>query len=109
MRLGSPEKNMQNPLYKKPEDPSFDNPSERKKFTEETKSSRELLQKELNVNQVNQNLLQKRIRTMKAGLNDISSDNPQYSIMAAQIQMDNIELDELKIRAKEISNKLEEI
>lgn len=89
---------MQNPLYKKPEDVDLSKESDQKEFVKETLSSQELMQKELDVNQANQILLNKRILLMEENLNNIPSSNPQYSDMAIQIQMDNIELDELKLR-----------
>lgn len=98
---------MQNPLYKKPKDMDLTNDSDQKSFIEETSNGQELMQRELNLNQANQVLLQKRILIMKEDLNEIPSSNPQYSIMLAQIQMDNIELDELKLREKNIVEKIE--
>lgn len=97
---------MQNPLYKKPEDSDFTNPSTQRKFTEETQSSKELMQKEFDVNQANQGLLEKRILIMKETLNNIPSSDPQYSMLAIQIQMDKVELDELKSREQTLSKLL---
>lgn len=70
-------------------------------------NSKELLQKELDVNKAEQLLLQKRIATMKSLLNDLPSSDPHYSMMAIQIQMDQVEIDELKYRASLISQQLE--
>ncbi len=100
---------MQNPLYKKPEDADFKSPLSQKKFAEETSSDQNLMQKEVDVNRTNQTLLEKRILLMKETMNSIPSSHPQYSTMAAQIQMDKIELDELKIREQIIIKKLEEL
>lgn len=94
---------MQNPLYKKPEDPSFKNTKTQDQFVKDTTSSNDLITKELTVNRLNQGLLEKRILIMTESLNNIPSSDPQYSMMAAQIQMDKIELDELKIREKKLS------
>lgn len=93
---------MQNPLYKKPADPSFQNVNDQNRFTQDTKSGKDLMIKELTVNRENQNLLEKRIAIMTEELNNIPSSDPQYSMMAIQIQMDKIELDELKIREKNL-------
>ncbi len=68
---------------------------------------KELLQQEFDVNLAEQGLLEKRIATMKTLLNEVPSSDPQYSQMAIQIQMDQIELDELKYRASFISKQLE--
>ncbi|MBI5272524.1 MAG: hypothetical protein HY861_00895 [Chlamydiia bacterium] len=65
---------------------------------DEASSRADLISKELEVNREEQILLTKRIRMMTESINDISSDDPQYSTLAAQIQMDKIEIDELKIR-----------
>ena len=94
---------MQNPLYKKSEDPSFNDTKTQNQFVKDTESSKDLIIKEITVNKYNQGLLEKRILIMKESINNIPSSDPQYSMMAAQIQMDNIELDELKIREKKLS------
>lgn len=98
---------MQNPLYKKSEDPSFDDTNTQNQFVKDTASSKDLIIKEITVNRFNQGLLEKRILIMKESINNIPSSDPQYSMMAAQIQMDNIELDELKIREKKLSQIIE--
>jgi hypothetical protein len=94
---------MQNPLYKKPVDPTFKDPKTQNQFVKDTTSSNDLIIKELIVNKSNQGLLEKRILIMKESLNNIPSSDPQYTMMATQIQMDKIELDELKIREKKLS------
>ncbi len=98
---------MQNPLYKKPEDPSFKDPKTQEQFVKNTDSRRDLIVKELTVNRVGQKLLENRILIMTESLNNIPSSDPQYSTMAAQIQMDKIELDELKIREKKLSETID--
>ena len=70
-------------------------------------NSRELLQKEFDVNKAEQLLLQKRIAAMKTLLNDIPSSDPHYSKCAIHIKMDQIEIDELKYRASLLSQQLE--
>jgi hypothetical protein len=89
---------MEQPLFKKPETPDFGNPETQKAYVEEAHSKLELVRKELDVNRVEQNLLQTRIRMMKDFINDLPSSDPQYSMLVAQVQMDLIEFDELKIR-----------
>jgi hypothetical protein len=89
---------MEQPLFKKPETPNFADPAARASFVHETATSKELLQKELDVNKEEQNLLDKRIRMMKEFVNDLPASDPQYSMLVIQIQMDQIERDELKTR-----------
>ena len=98
---------MQEPFYKKIETPNYGNPALQKEFIEETSSNKELIQKELNVNQAEQNLLQKRIAMMKEFINDLPASDPQYSMLVTQVHMDQIEWDELKIRESLLSKKLE--
>jgi hypothetical protein len=69
---------------------------------------KELGQQELDVNLAEQNLLRQRIRLMQELLNDISSDDPHYAMMARQIKMDEVELSELKVREQNIKEKLSE-
>lgn len=76
-------------------------------FIQETKNSKALFQKELDVNQAEQNLLVKRIDLMKSSINELSADDPQYSMLIAQLQMDRLELDELKRRESLLIEKLE--
>jgi len=91
---------------KKENAPDFSKPKERDAFAKDTTTKKELLQKELNANMQEQVLLKKRIHVMKEFLNEISSDEPQYSMLATQIQMDQIELDELKSREEILVEKL---
>lgn len=100
---------MQKPIYKKPETPNFENLSSQRVFIEETRSNRDLMQKELNVNQEEQLLLEKRLQMMKEFINDLPSSDPQYSMLISQIQMDQIELNELKTRESIIIQKIAEI
>lgn len=58
------------------------------------------------MNQAEQNLLVKRVQLMKGFVNDLPSSDPQYSMLLTQIQMDQIELDELRVRAHLLSQKL---
>ena len=78
--------------------PDFSNPAVQKAFVEEAQDSKALMQKEFDVNQAEQNLLKKRIDLMKQLINDLPSSDPQYSMLLAQVQMDQIEMDELKVR-----------
>jgi hypothetical protein len=100
---------MQKPFYKKHEAPNFGSPAVQKAYIEEIGTNRELMQKELSVNQEEQNLLGKRIQMMKEFINDLPASDPQYSMLAVQIQMDQIELDELKTRETIVSQRISEI
>lgn len=86
--------------------PDFSKPEVRQAFVQNTQDGKSLLQKELNTNQEEQILLQQRIELMKTFINDIPSSDPEYSMLIAQVQMDQIELDELKTRATLLSQKL---
>lgn len=95
-------------LFQHPEVPDFQNPSTQKSFIEETKSNIELLQKELQVNQAEQVLLEKRIQMMKEFANDLPASDPQYNMLLTAVQMDQIELDELKLRKSMLLTKISE-
>jgi len=91
-----------------PQDGSFDfsDPAIQQAFVQNTENSKDLLQKELSVNQAEQILLTKRIQLMKSFINDLPSFDPHYSMMIAQVQMDQIEIDELKVREAFLRNQL---
>jgi hypothetical protein len=69
-------------------------------------SPKQIVQQELNVNQAEQNLLLKRIDLMNSLINEIPSSDPHYTMMVTQVKMDQIELEELKVRAELLKNKL---
>ncbi len=94
------------PFPKKEETPDFSHPATQQAFVQEAHDFRLLTQKELEVNQAEQVLLHQRIEIMKEFVNDLPSTDPQYSMLLAQIQMDQIELDELKIRSAFLLQKL---
>ena len=97
---------MQRPLFRKPETPNFADPAVQRSFIELSQSGQELYYKELTVNQEEQNLLHKRILMMREFINDLPASDPQYSMLVIQVQMDQIELDELKARASSLNQKL---
>lgn len=86
------------PFPKKENAPDFSNPTVQQAFVQNTEDSKELMQKELDVNLAEQNLLKKRIELMKTFINDLPSSDPQYSMLVMQVQMDQVEVDELKNR-----------
>ena len=87
------------PFPKKENAPDFSNPAVQQAFVQNTQTSKSLMQKELDTNQAEQVLLNKRIELMKSFVNDLPSSDPQYSMLLTQIQMDQLELDELKVRS----------
>lgn len=92
--------------FKKPQAPDFSLRTTQEAFLEQISDQKELLQKELDVNQAEQLLLQRRIQTMKELLNDLSTSDPHYSSLSNQMLMDQIELDELKSREVTIKQKI---
>jgi hypothetical protein len=96
------------PLPRKENAPNFADPLIRQAYAQDTHSSKELMQKELDVNQAEQILLKKRIELMKSFVNDLPASDPQYSMMLIQVQMDLVEMDELKTRATLLTQKLTE-
>ena len=95
-------------LYTKPETPDFANPNVQKVFVEAAHSSVDLIQKEIEVNKIEQLLLEKRIQMMREFINDVAASDPQYSMLVAAVQMDRIELDELRLREMVLVQKLSE-
>ena len=99
---------MQPFLPKKESAPDFSNPSVEQAYIQEAHDIKSLLQKELDVNQAEQNLLQQRIAMMSSFVNDLPASDPQYSMLLAQTQMDKIEMDELKTRETVLIQNLED-
>lgn len=97
------------PFPKKENAPNYSNPAVQQAFIQEIKDGKTLMQKELEVNLEEQNLLNKRLVMMKQFLNELPSSDPQYSMLALQVKMDQIELDEKKIRETLIIQRIEEI
>src|SRR3989338_8772748 len=83
---------------KKENSPDFSDAAAQQTYVQSTQSHKELIQKELDVNQNEQVLLKKRIAMMKEFINDLPSSDPQYRMLRRQTEMDQIEIDELKIR-----------
>jgi hypothetical protein len=95
------------PFVKKDETPDFSHLAAQKAYVDEAEDSKDLMQKEFDVNLAEQNLLQKRIGLMKQLANDLPSSDPQYSMLLLQIRADLVELDELKIRVAVLTQMLQ--
>jgi hypothetical protein len=91
------------PFSPKEPSPNFNNPAYQQEFLKDTQNLTAVLQKELDLNRAEQTLLQQRIQLLRDFINDLPSSDPQYAIMSMQMRLDEIELDELKIRATELS------
>lgn len=96
------------PFPKKKNTPDLSDEAARKAYVHETQDSKDLFQKELDVNRAEQNLLGKRIKMMNKFINDLPSSDPQYSMMRIQVEMDQVEVDELRIRADLLIEKISE-
>lgn len=99
---------MDSPL-KKETTPDFINAKAQQAFVQDAQNGADLLHKEILVNLAEQNLLVERIRLMKEFVNDLPSSDPQYSMILTQVQMDQIELDELKRREDSIAEQIKNL
>lgn len=70
------------------------------------KKSRELdiLKQELDLNIELQRIVEKRIKLLKETSLEIPNTQPEYAILSSQLEMDKIELDELKYREEQIKS-----
>lgn len=98
-----------NPPFKKKPSLDLTKLHSQQEFVQGAKDAPSLLHKELSVNKAEQELLLKRIELMKSTQNDLPSYDPQYSMMQIQLQMDQIELDELKRRAERLTEQLKKL
>jgi hypothetical protein len=94
------------PFQKKENTPDFSKSEAQQAYVQDAKDAKALMQKELDINQAEQVLLKQRISLMKTFVNDIPSSDPQYSMLLLQVQMDQIEMDELKNRELLLIHKL---
>jgi hypothetical protein len=86
------------PFKNKQNVPISTDAASRQAFVQQTQDSADLLHKELLVNQAEQAILKERISVMRAFMDDLSVSDPQYGMFSISIQIDQIELDELKTR-----------
>ncbi len=91
---------------KKEEAPDFSKAAVQQAFVQSASDSKSLMQKELDVNQAEQVLLTQRIQLTKSFINDLPSSDPQYAMLLTQLQMDQVEIDELKVRETLLIQKL---
>ncbi len=99
---------MDSPL-KKETTPDFRNEKAQQAFVHDAKDGASLLHKEISVNLAEQTLLVQRISLMKGLVNDLPSSDPQYSMILSQVQMDQIELDELKRREHSLVEQIKKL
>jgi len=92
--------------FSKPEGSDFSNENAFYSFAENIHSDQDLIQKELALGRAREMLLAQRIETAKSLMNDTSTNDPQYLTLFTQIQMDQIELIELKFREEDLKKHL---
>jgi len=97
------------PFGNKPETTNFSDAAARNAFVQGMPDGQTLLQNELTVNRSEQLLLQERIRLMQSFVNDLPASDPQYSMLRIAVQMDLVELDELRARELGLQKKLGEL
>ena len=97
---------MQKPLFRKNEDPSIADLQYQNQIIEETKSPKDLVQKELTINKLYQQEIQKRIHILKESIKNLPQHDPNITFLMTQLEMDRIELDELKIREKNLQKNI---
>ena len=97
------------PLFKKAPDREFSKPKNQEAYLLETHNAFDLLHKEIDINRAEQELLKQRIDLMKNFVNDLPDFDSEYSMLRTQIQMDQIELDEIKRRENFLSEQLNQL
>jgi len=95
-----------NPLFKKASSRDLSNPLNQQAYLLETHNASDLLHKEIDINCAEQELLKQRIQLMKNFANDLPDFDSEYSMLRAQIQMDQVELDEIKRREDALTEQL---
>ena len=69
----------------------------------------DLLKQEIDVNFQEQVLVNKRISIIKETFNTMPNTDPEYAILLTQLEMDQIQLDELKFRENALKSSLQNI
>jgi hypothetical protein len=96
-------------LFKKPATPDLSKTQDQEDYVLAAHNAAALLQKEIDVNRVEQELLKQRIKMMKQFLNDLPESDPQHFMILTQTDMDRIELDELLRRETNLVDQLNKI
>jgi len=68
-----------------------------------------LLQEEIEINLQEQVLVNKRINLIKDTFKELPNTDPEYAILLTQLEMDQIQLDELKFRENALKTSLQKI
>ena len=69
----------------------------------------DLLKQEIDVNMQEQVLVNKRITLIKDTFKIMPNTDPEYAILLTQLEMDQIQLDELKFRENALKSSLQNI
>jgi hypothetical protein len=65
-----------------------------------------ILKNDLEVNAEEQVIINKKLMILQDTINETPNTDPSFALIQTQINMNKIELDEIKIRAEEIKNQL---
>jgi hypothetical protein len=65
-----------------------------------------LLKQELDVNLQQQAIVNKKLNLIKEVLKNLPNTTPEYAILLTQLEMEQIDLDELKYREEELKSKI---
>jgi len=74
---------------------------------DENAKKKDLLKQEIEVNLQEQVLVNKRIILIKETFETLPNSDPEYAIFQTQLQMDQIQLDELKSRERDLRSSLD--
>ena len=69
----------------------------------------DLLKQEIDVNFQEQVLVNKRISLIKETFETLPNTDPEYAIFLTQLEMDQIQLDELKFRENALNSRLQDL
>jgi len=91
--------------------PTFDlsTPEHQRDFVLEAHNAFDLIHKELDINHAEQEIIAQRIKMMQNFVNDLPSSDSEYSMLTTQIQMDRVELDEIKRRENDLTEQLNKL
>jgi hypothetical protein len=66
----------------------------------------DILRKDLEVNTEEQVIINKKLMILQDTINETANTDPSYALIQTQINMNQIELDEIKIRAEDLKKQL---